>query len=230
MSFFGAPDPIQRYRASFPQRWGDLTPASEVRFVVLDTETTGLNPTRDLIVSIGAVAVQGGEIMLPDQFEVLLKIAYNSSSVLLHGVTREASQKGLEEAEALRMFLEYLQDSVIVGHHIGFDIEILKHRCQRRFDIDLCNQSVDTGWLAHRLDKLNALPAAEAESVTPDFSLDTLCHRLGISPHDRHTAAGDAFISAQLFIKLMRFAANTGLRTLGDLVSQGSPDDLIPDF
>ena len=80
---------IERYLAAFENTWADDTPAAQVRFVVLDTETTGLDPRRDKIITIGALAVRDGEILLDDAFEVLLKIAYNNSSVTVHGITRD---------------------------------------------------------------------------------------------------------------------------------------------
>ena len=60
---------ISRYRKCFDATWSDDTPIDRVRFVVLDTETTGLNPRTDRIITIGAVAVQNGEIGL----RILLK-------------------------------------------------------------------------------------------------------------------------------------------------------------
>ena len=63
----------------------------KVRFVVLDSETTGLDPRKDRIVTIGAIAVVNHEILIEDSFEALLKVAYNSSAVTVHGVTREES-------------------------------------------------------------------------------------------------------------------------------------------
>src|SRR5262245_57219166 len=96
---------IESYRRWFETTWAGDTPVDKVRFVVLDSETTGLDPRKDRIVTIGAVAVQGGEIILEDQFEALLKVAYNTSAVTVHGVTREETLHGLDEREALEQFL-----------------------------------------------------------------------------------------------------------------------------
>ena len=57
---------VERYRQSFDATWSDDTPIDRVRFVVLDSETTGLNPRTDRIITIGAVAVNGFEILLED--------------------------------------------------------------------------------------------------------------------------------------------------------------------
>ena len=105
---------IDRYRKRFADTWRDDTPLDRVRFVVLDSETTGLNPRADRLVTIGAVAVQNGEIVLDDSFHALIKVDENTSAVTVHGVTRDESRAGVEEPEALARFLDYLGDGVIV--------------------------------------------------------------------------------------------------------------------
>ena len=118
-------DQIHAYLHAFDASWADETPVDQVRFVALDTETTGLDPKRDRVITIGAVGIIDGYIALADSFEALLKIAYNQSAVTVHGVTRDEAKDGMDERDALQAFLGYLRDGVIVGHHIGFDIEIL---------------------------------------------------------------------------------------------------------
>ncbi|HYV62062.1 MAG TPA: exonuclease domain-containing protein, partial [Bryobacteraceae bacterium] len=60
--------------------WDPGTPVEQVRFVVLDSETTGLDPRKDRIVTIGVIAVVNNEILIEDSFEALLKVEYNSSA------------------------------------------------------------------------------------------------------------------------------------------------------
>ncbi len=98
-------------------KWRPDLPIEQIRFVVLDSETTGLDPRKDRIVTIGAIAVSNHEILLEDSFEALLKVNYNSSAVTVHGVTREESRAGIDEPAALEEFLKYLGDGVIIGHH-----------------------------------------------------------------------------------------------------------------
>jgi len=136
-------DPIVRaYLHAFDATWSDQTPVAQVRFVVLDTEATGLDTKRDRIITIGAVAVRADEIDLADAFEAMLKIAHNQSAVTVHGITRDEAQDGMDEREALAAFLGYLGDGVIVGHHIGFDIEMLNQACQR----SICATAGSTPW------------------------------------------------------------------------------------
>jgi DNA polymerase III subunit epsilon len=65
--------------------------------VVLDCETTGLDPRRDRRITIGAVAVVDDEIRLDDSFQALLKLEYNRSSVTVHGITRDETTEGMDE-------------------------------------------------------------------------------------------------------------------------------------
>jgi len=201
----------------FERTWQDDTPADEVRFVVLDSETTGLDPKKDRLVTIGAVAVQRGEIVLEDSFEAMLKVAHNTSAVTVHGVTRDQSQNGLEEPEALQKFLAYLKDGVIVGHHIGHDIETLNAGYERHFGYRLKNRSLDTMELALHVEKGGAFGG---QDEIRSFSLDALCGLFGVVPHDRHTASGDAFITAQVFLRLLRLAGRCGRKTLGRLAER----------
>ena len=196
------------------------TPIDQVRFVALDSETTGLDPRKDRLITIGAVGVIGGEILLEDSFDALLQVRYNTSAVTVHGITRDQSQSGLEEPEALQQFLAYLKDGVIVGHHIGHDIAMLNAGYQRHFGFELENRSLDTMDLTLHLEQDGAFAGEEAIN---DFSLDGLCTRFGVRAHDRHTASGDAFLTAQVFLRLLRLARNHGRQSLDRLAEPFHP-------
>ena len=213
---------VADYRAAFAHSWSDDSPAKEVRFVVLDSETTGLDPQRDRLVSIGAVVVQDGEILLEDSFEALLKVAYNTSSVTVHGVTREQAAGGLDEAEAVAAFVAYLRDGVIVGHHIGHDVAVLSAATERHFGFALANRHLDTMALTLHLERDGAF--ADMPPIR-SFSLDALCALFGVVPHDRHTAPGDAFLTAQVFLKLLRLAERCERTRLGPLCEPWVPDE-----
>jgi DNA polymerase-3 subunit epsilon len=198
---------ISAYRSAFDASWADETPVEQVRFVALDTETTGLDPKRDRVITIGAVGIKDGQIDLADSFEAMLKIAYNQSAVTVHGVTRDEARDGMDEPEALGAFLRYLGDGVIVGHHIGFDIEILNCACQRHFDVTLSNRWLDTMDLTLHLKDSGALDATRAPK---GFSLDALCELFDVSPRDRHTAGGRRLPG--LAASLVRSASGVGHR------------------
>lgn len=214
MNTDGFPDFVRNYLDHFAQSWTEQTPTDEVRFVVLDTETTGLDPRRDRLITIGAVAVEAGEIVLADSFEAMLQVAYNSSSVTVHGITREEAREGMDEPEALESFLEYLRDGVIVGHHIGHDVATSNAGYERHIGFNLKNRFLDTMGLTLHLQRDGAFAGGDE---VQGFSLDALCDFFDVAPHDRHTAGGDAFITALIFLRLLRIAGKFGRATLGPL-------------
>jgi DNA polymerase-3 subunit epsilon len=182
--------------------------------VVLDSETTGLDPRRDRIITIGAVAIEEGEIRLDDSFEALLKMDYNHASVTVHGITRDEASEGMDEPEALELFLDYLRDGVIVGHHIGHDIQTLNAGYERHWGMQLKNRALDTMDLTLHL---NDDGAFADRPMAQGFTLDALCDMFGIPPHDRHTAGGDAFITAQVFLRLLRAARKAGRTSVASI-------------
>jgi DNA polymerase-3 subunit epsilon len=209
-----APAFLRRYRARVEHTWADGAAIDRVRFVVLDSETTGLNPATDRLVTIGAVAVLNREIVHGDSFDALLRMDRNTEAVTVHGVTRDESRKGVEEAPALERFLDYLGDGVIVGHHIGHDIATFDAAYGRHWGFQLANRSLDTMDLTLHLERDGAF--ADRPPIR-HFTLDALCEWFGVIPHDRHTASGDAFITAQVFLRLLRLAQRFGRGTLSRL-------------
>jgi DNA polymerase-3 subunit epsilon len=208
------PANVVRYRSCFERTWTEDTPIESVRFVVLDSETTGLNPRVDRLITIGAVAVQNAEIVVEDSFDALIRIERNTEAVTVHGVTRDQSRRGVDEAVALEQFLDYLKDGVIVGHHIGHDIATIDAALERHWGITLANRSLDTMDLTLHLERDGAFAGRPA---IRQFTLDGLCTMFGVIPHDRHTASGDAFITAQVFLRLERLAGRFNRGTLGQI-------------
>jgi DNA polymerase-3 subunit epsilon len=202
---------IARYRACFEDTWTGDTSIDAVRFVVLDSETTGLNPRVDRLITVGAVAVRNSEILVEDSFDALIKVDWNTDAVTVHGVTRDQSVRGVDETVALERFLDYLKDGVIVGHHIGHDIDTIDTALERHWGVRLMNRSLDTMDLTLHLERDGAFAG---RPPIRQFTLDGLCAMFGVIPHDRHTASGDAFITAQVFLRLERLAARFGRGTL----------------
>ena len=214
------PEFIDRYLRRFDNTWPDSAPIDQVRFVLLDSETTGLDPRKDRLITIGAVAVQNGEIVLEDSYEALLKVAFNTSAVTVHGVTRDEGMAGLDEPVALEQFLDYLKDGVIVGHHIGHDVETFNAGYERHFGFRMLNRSLDTMAVTLLLEQDGAF---KGRDQIRGFTLDALCDMFGVIPHDRHTAPGDAFITAQVFLRLLRLAHRFGRTSLGRISEHFEP-------
>ena len=166
------------------------------RYVVFDCETTGLDYKSDRILSIGAVAIQNDKIIVGDFIEVFLQQdIFKPESVPIHGILKEGKEEKIVEAEAIIRFLEFIKDATLVGHHVAFDIEMINQALDRLNVGTMKNQAMDTDVMYQ---KLKYLPYEQ------HASLDELCDIYKIKKSDRHTASGDAFITALLFLKLKK--------------------------
>lgn len=187
----------------------------EVSFVVFDTETTGLNVQKDRLLSIGAVRIKNGQFSVQDRLECYLHQAYqpDRQTVAVHGILPGERGGSLSEEESLRRFLGYIGGDVLVAHHAGFDLAMLNAGLSRLGCGKLQNKVADTGVLARRV--AGSQPLSRAGT----YGLDQLCEQYHIPKSDRHTAPGDAFITALLFMKLLYRLKKRGVDTLGRLLS-----------
>jgi DNA polymerase-3 subunit epsilon len=171
---------------------------SEVRFVVFDSETTGLDLSTNRLLSIAGVGVTGLEVQLDDTLT-----------------------DGLPEDEAAARFLAFAGDAVLVAHHAAFDMRMLQKAIAPHRGAKVWNASVDTAQLAKRVE-VGPMTSNQARGADPRqaYQLDNLVERYGIDVPERHTAAGDALATALLFQRLLRKAERRGIRTLGDLLAR----------
>lgn len=191
-------------KKSYPEAWLNYSESfrskskefEQIRLVVLDTETTGLNTEIDRILSIGAIGIQDRKIKMSDVFECfVLQETFTKETVAIHGIRKSLPNKS-DEKDAIFKFLGYINNAVLVGHHIGFDITMINQSLSRLNLPKLKNTVLDTGNL--HLKTFIDLPKKQ------HFSLDHLALEYGIAMHDRHNACGDAFITAQLFLKILK--------------------------
>lgn len=188
---------------------------NQLDFTVLDTETTGLDTSKDSILSFGAVKISDLKIQISTAVEWYPKSENASGKAAqIHGLLGISDQIPVEEF--LERLLPYLGNSIIVGHHIGFDLEMISKELKAFGISRLPNAVIDTLDLAIRLEYG---PHADSSRIPMgDFGLDALCKRFCIEVDDRHTAGGDAFLTAQLALKLLKLANKKGIRTYRDLL------------
>ena len=187
----------QNYAKSFEEKLPDEI--SNVRFIVFDTETTGFDFNQDRILSIGAVRVQNSSIEINDNFEVFLEqTKFNPETVKIHGIIQNEKFEKIPEIEALKKFLNYIQNSVLVAHHAGFDLKMLNKALVRNGLPKLKNKVLDTAVLYK-----NTRIATNLINREKVYSLDEIAEAYNIELTDRHTASGDAYITAIVFLKLL---------------------------
>lgn len=177
-----------------------LNSVDNTRFVVLDTETTGFDFDNDRILCIGAVVLQNGVISIPDSFEIYIhQEHYDKNSAQIHGILKDWVMDKPSELEALQQFLAFLGDSIIIAHHTIFDVTMINRALERNGLPTLTNKTLDTAFLYKRtLIMSNLLERKEK------YSLDELADKFDISKKDRHTALGDAYITAIAFLKIVK--------------------------
>lgn len=176
---------------------GDINTA---RFVVLDTETTGFDYEKDRILCIGAIVLQNNTISIQDSFEVYIEQEhYNKATAQIHGILKDFVLDRPKELEALQQFLAFLGDSIIIAHHTAFDVTMINKALERNGLPELKNRTLDTA----KLYKKTLLSSYLLERKD-HYTLDDLADKFDISKKDRHTALGDAYITAIAFLKILK--------------------------
>lgn len=176
------------------------TSLSDTRFIAFDTETTGFDYKGDRILSIGAVAVKNNSIDVSDQLEVYLEQEiFNEDTVQIHGIIKNNNFGKISEKKALELFIRYIGNAILVAHHADFDRKMIDNALKRQGLSTLKNRILDTGILYRKTKHL----IYRNDKQNMHYSLDELCSDLKISKSDRHTASGDAFITAIAFLKII---------------------------
>ncbi|MCA0133470.1 3'-5' exonuclease [Winogradskyella alexanderae] len=207
----------ENYLAQFKQTQSENL--HDLRFVVFDTETTGLNTKKDRILSIGCIAIQNLKIKVADQLECyLIQENFNPDTVKIHGLLKEGSLKKLNEEEAILEFINYIGNSIIVAHHASFDIAMINSSLKRMDLPKLRNKVLDTNHLFRKM-KIN--------QNKEHFSLDEIANYFSIPLHDRHTASGDAYITALILLKIIAYLNKEKQYNLNDLLRSDQRIGLI---
>jgi len=207
-----------RFYQEYLQKFEKLDTKKQIgqqSFVVLDTETTGLDLLKDNILSIGAVRIVNNTFDIADSLSIIVKNEQiqTQDAVAIHGLV-QTELKGQSPQDALVAFFDFVGADIIIGHHIAFDIAMLNKLSKNHGGDILKNSVLDTSYLARRLDH-----ATDPHSLDrKEYTLDKLCTRFKVIPKARHTADGDAYITAIVFMKLLQKLSIKGVSTVGQLM------------
>jgi len=190
-------------------------PLSDLRYVVFDTETTGLEPrSGDEIVQIAGVRLVNGRILRGEAFDMLVNPGRHipAGSTAVHGID-DAQVRGAPDIVAAgQRFHDFCEGAVLVAHNAAFDMAFLgmkEARIGRAFDHPtLCTVLLSAALFPH----------------SNDHTLDALATRFGIAlpPECRHTALGDALATAEVFRQMLGLMEGAGVRTLGEAIALGN--------
>jgi CBS domain-containing protein len=183
------------------------TPLIALDGLVLDTETTGLDPAVARIVEIGAVGLAGGRVQPADTLHALVRpgAPVPAAATAIHGIDDARVADAPTFAAVWPKLRERIGASVVVGHNLGFDLAVLRRECERAklpFDMP---RALDTRLLAQVV-----------EPNLSGYTLEGLSAWLGIKPERRHSALGDAATTARIFTALVPRLRDSGVRTLGE--------------
>ena len=178
------PDFYKKYATTFDKKSN--------RFVVLSIETTGLNKNTDQILSIGAIAVINNNIVIGDSFEIsfVKKVQINYDNLKEVEYEKKVSEAVIPAA--IQSFLEYLENAVLVGHRVSFDVDILNEYLEKLKCGRLKNEALDVEVMYKKLEDIN----------DKQFSLDDLLKKFKVEKSERYSASEDAYSIALIFLKL----------------------------
>ena len=166
----------------------------ETRFMVVDVETTGLDPRRDTLLSIGLVPAGMHGIELGGMREIMLQHEadkIDKGNIVVHGITPTESAGGRDTVVALQEFITCIGTSWIIAFHADFDRMFLTRALKKHLNARLANPFIDLAWL---------LPALFPTSDRALRTLDDWLARFGIEAPYRHRASADALVTAELLL------------------------------
>lgn len=167
-------------------------------YVCLDCETTGLNPKKDEILSIGAVIIKGNKILMRETFNVFVKPSKKiaEESIKIHHIRPVDLEDALEPKEAIMQLLEFIGNRPIVGYYIKFDIAMISKYTKQYIGISLPNRQVEVSSMYFKTRKRSS----EYEFV--DLKFDTIMRELDVPELGKHDALNDALMTSMIFLKL----------------------------
>jgi DNA polymerase III subunit epsilon len=159
------------------------------RYVTVDVETTGMDMHRDRLVSIGAVAVERGVIDLAGCFDLVVRQEASSSTenILVHRIGGQRQLAGVERAEALVQFVEYVGHAPLVAYRAEFDRTVIDRTLKETLGVKTMSRWIDLAEL---------LPALYPGNE--NRTMDDWLRMMGITMIARHDALADALATAQM--------------------------------
>jgi DNA polymerase-3 subunit epsilon len=192
-------------RPAQPTSVTPATPLAELPSLAIDTETTGLHPQHDRVISIGAVRLQGARLYRSETLNLLVNPGRSipTRTIPIHGISNAMVSDAPPFDRVADRLMEHTRGLVLIGHYIGFDVEVLRTEMQR------CGRdwrpivSLDVMLLYAGL-----FPDRHA------LRLDDIAADVGVPVIGRHSALGDALTAGEIFVRLVAVMTAQGIATL----------------
>lgn len=201
---------LQAWRREPPVN--DRVGLDNARFVVVDSETSGLDPRRDRLLALAAVPLENGRVLSGEGREWVLQTeaATDRANILIHGLGPEAQAAGQAPALALASFLEFVGKAPLVAFHANFDRRVIERAARSLLGVRLPNYWLDLARLA---------PALVPEARLAQGALDDWLVYFDLQVSRRHRAGDDALATAELFLILLTRARRQEVAALYELMA-----------
>lgn len=194
-------------------------PLDQYSFVVFDTELTSLSKRKGEIISIGAVRIENLQIDMGSFYSehVRPRKLKHTEATLIHRITPQELHEAPDLEDVLPRFIEYLGNSLIVGHCIYIDMTFLNSACRRLLGGRLSTPTFDTMRLARGYQRMLHGQYHDHTATRASYNLHELSKRFALPVFEPHDALEDALQTAYLFLFLVKKLSSGGVETLNDL-------------
>jgi DNA polymerase-3 subunit epsilon len=197
----------------------------DAQYIVIDVETTGLDPRRNVMIDIGAIEIEGGRALISTTWRSKIQpsdgVSISPSSAKIHGLTSGDLRDAISAEDVMRELLNKLIGHVVVMHHANIDVGFINRALSKTWGIELHGPIIDTARLAmhlHRTDRW----LRGYEAPTMSTQLRSLCEMMGVPVDSEHDALIDSISTSQLFLaQAARLENDAGKLTLRKLIKIG---------
>ena len=183
------------FHKEYPEFWKKYSESFKnpaTKYVVISIETSGLDTEKDVIMSIAATSVVENRILLKDSFEIFIQHNKPLDSSLENEFITVSKVEKVAEDIAIETLINYIGNSILIGHRIDFDIEMLNYALSR----------LKLGKVKNEVYDIEAMFNKIADTNEKKYALEEMSKSLNMAISNRNSVADDAYSIAILFLKL----------------------------
>ena len=192
----------RRHRLSlkYPEHPKMFAPPPKGEIICLDTETSGLDPNKDDLLTIGAVLIRDNRIIYGQQLDIKVRPSsmVTEESIRVHGIRNQDLENALPVREALEQLLNFIGQRPILGYWIRFDTALISRLSKAEYGFSLPNKTIELS------DIYQQKIRRQHPDEQVDIHFDSMARQLNIDVMGRHSALGDALTTALMYLRLQK--------------------------